>query len=141
MNTRSVKSESPEDRLREHPKERLAAPVQMLTLAESVAKLRAEPHAPVAGHRQVALVRRGPVTIILFVFEADGVLKEHKTDGEVIVQVLRGRLAVTVDDEAFQLAEGELIAIAPGRPHAVHALGESEMLLTICQVAAGSGTH
>lgn len=139
MRPTSERPENTEDRLREHPKERLAASMQMINLAEAVAALRAEPHAPVAGHRQVALVRRGPVSIILFVFEADGILKEHSTDGEVIVQVLSGRLAVTVGQEAFQLAAGELIAIAPGRPHAVHALGVSEMLLTLCQVPAARG--
>ncbi|MEX2181612.1 MAG: cupin domain-containing protein [Gemmatimonadaceae bacterium] len=124
---------STDDRLRTHPKERLAAPMQRIALAEAAAQLRAEPHAPVAGHRQVALVRRGPVGLILFVFEKDGHLKEHRTEGEVTIHVLSGRLSVTVGDEEMQLGPGELVSLAPGQAHSVRALEVSEMLLSVCQ--------
>lgn len=126
---------SNEDRLREHPGERLAGPVQKVGLAEAIARLRAEPHAATSGHRQVALVRRGPVSLILFLFETDGFLKEHRTEGEVTIHVLSGWLEVTVDGERTELAAGELLSLAPGRPHGLRALAPSEMLLTVCLVA------
>lgn len=125
---------STEDRLRTHPKERLAAPVQRIELNGALERLRAEPHAAVAGHRQVALVRRGPVSLILFDFEPGGYLKEHRTEGEVTIHVLSGRLAVTVGAEVTSVGAGELIALAPGQEHAVRALEASEMLLTVCRV-------
>jgi quercetin dioxygenase-like cupin family protein len=125
---------STEDRLRTHPKDRLAAPVQRIDLNAAAQRLRAEAHPSVAGHRQVALVRRGPVSLILFLFEADGFLKEHRTDSEVTIQVLAGRLAVTAADELMHVGPGELIALAPGQTHSVRALEASEMLLTVCQV-------
>lgn len=128
-----------DDRLREHPAERLAGPFQKVVLADALAQLRDEPHAATAGHRQVALVRRGPVTLILFQFATDGFLKEHSTDGEVTIHVLAGQLEVSVDDEAVPVAAGELLSLAPGRPHAVRAHTPSEMLLTICQVPAEAG--
>jgi quercetin dioxygenase-like cupin family protein len=122
-----------DDRLRTHPKDRLAAPVQTLDLAGAAAQLRAEPHAAVAGHRQVALVRRGPLAVILFAFEPDGALKEHVTDGDVLIQVLRGRLAVDAAGETITLGAGGIVALAPGERHAVRALEASEMLLTIAR--------
>jgi quercetin dioxygenase-like cupin family protein len=128
-----------DDRLREHPAERLAGPFQKVVLADALAQLRDEPHAATAGHRQVALVRRGPVALILFWFQTDGFLKEHRTDGEVTIHVLAGQLEVTVDGEAVPLATGELLSLAPGLPHAVRAVAPSQMLLTICrEVAAGA---
>lgn len=102
-----------EDRLRTHPTERLAASVQRVDLAESAAALRAEAHASVAGHRQLAIVRHGTVSMILFAFEAGGHLKEHQTDGEVIIQVLSGRLLVSVAAEEITLAAGALHRAAP----------------------------
>lgn len=123
-----------EDRLRPHPKDRLASPVQRISFVDAAATLRAEPHAAVSGHRQVALVRHGPVTVILFVFERDGALKEHQTEGEVTIQVLAGRLAVSVGEERLDLGPGELVSLAPGQRHAVRALEPSEMLLTVCLV-------
>lgn len=129
---------APDDRLRTHPRDRLAAPVQRIDLAAAAATLRAEAHASVSGHRQLALVRHGPLSMILFAFEKDGRLKEHQADGEVVIQVLRGQLSVEVAGEAIALRAGSLVALAPGQRHAVHALEESEMLLSIARLPAAS---
>jgi quercetin dioxygenase-like cupin family protein len=120
-----------EDRLRQHPKDRLASPVQLVDLGQAAARLRSESHSPVAGHRQLTLVRHGPVTLILFVFEANGFIKEHRAEGEVIVHVLDGGLRVTADYDVHQLGPGALLAIAPGLAHSVLAEKPTEMLLTI----------
>ena len=122
-----------DDRLRQPPKERLSAPVQLFDLNAATAKLRAEQHAAVSGHRQVVMVRRGPVSIILFAFDADGSMKEHKADGEVTIHVLNGTLNVTVDDVAHSLSGGMIMSMAPGELHSLHAPRPCEMLLTICR--------
>lgn len=121
----------PTDRLRIHPEDRLASPVQAMDLAAAARALRGEPHAPIAGHRQIAVFRRGPVTVLLFVFEPEGFLKEHRTSGVVTIQVLGGRLQVSADEETHELGPGGLLALAPGIPHTVRALAASEMLLTV----------
>lgn len=122
-----------DDRLRAPARERLAGLVQHVNLSETAATLRGEPHAAVSGHRQVAVVRHGPLSLILFAFDADGFIKEHRTEGEVTIQVLRGRIAITVDGDEFVLGGGELLSLAPGQPHAVRALEVSDMLLSICR--------
>jgi quercetin dioxygenase-like cupin family protein len=122
-----------EERLREHPKERLAGPVQRIDLREAATRLRAEPHAAVAGHRQVALVRRGPVSLILFLFEPGSVLREHRADGEVTIHVLSGVLEVTAAGEASRVEAGQVVSLAPGQAHSVLALEATEMLLTVCR--------
>ena len=119
------------ERLRPHPEDRLASPVQVVDLAAAAAELRAEPHAPVAGHRQIAVVRHGPVTIIQFVFDEGGLLKQHRADGVVTIHVLGGRLKVIVDDEAREVGRDEIMALAPGVLHSVLALAPSDMLLTV----------
>lgn len=123
-------------RLRTHPKDRLAEPVRKIDLAEAAAALRAESHAPVAGHRQIVLVRRGPVSLILFAFEADGFLKEHRAGGEVVIQTLRGRLEVTAGEDVIALDSGQALSLAPGQVHSVRALEASDMLLTVCRAPA-----
>ena len=127
---------TPDERLRPPSPERLAVPVQRFDLTAAAVQLRAEAPASVAGHRQVALVRRGPLTVILFAFDADGVIKEHSAAGEVTIQVLAGRLEVTVDGEALSLGRGELVVLAPRQLHTVRATESSDMLLTICRTPA-----
>ena len=119
------------ERLRPHPEDRLASPVQVVDLAAAAAELRAEPHAPVAGHRQIAVVRHGPVTIIQFVFDEGGLVKEHSAEGVVTIQVLSGLLQVVVEDEAREVGPDELMALAPGVSYSVLALAPSDMLLTV----------
>lgn len=119
------------DRLRPHPEDRLAAPVQFIDLPEVAAALRREPHDPVAGHRQIAVVRHGPVTLVSFVFEPNGILKEHKAEGVITILSLSGHLRVVAEDEAYDLTAGRLLALAPNIPHTVMAVTASEMLLTV----------
>lgn len=127
------------DRLREHPRERLAAAVRKINVGEEAARLRAEPHPRVAGHRQVVLVRRGPIAVVLFVFETDGFLREHRTEGEVVIQVIAGSLQIAVAGDDIELGPGEILSLAPGEPHAVRARRDSEMLLTVCRAGPGQG--
>jgi quercetin dioxygenase-like cupin family protein len=83
------------------------------------------------GHRQIAVFRHGPVTLVEVVFEAGGLMKEHKAEGVVTIHVLSGNLVVVAEDEAHELSAGQLVALAPGIPHTVRALAPSEMLLTV----------
>jgi quercetin dioxygenase-like cupin family protein len=124
------------ERLRQHPEDRLASPVQVVDLAAAAAGLKAEAHASVSGHRQIAVVRHGPVTIIQFVFDEGGLLKEHRAEGVVTIHVLSGRLQVVVDEESRAVGAGELMALAPGVPHSLLALAPSEMLLTVHRLPA-----
>lgn len=126
-------------RLRPHPEDRFAAPVQQFDLPATLAALRLEPHHAVAGHRQIAIFRRGPVTVLAFDFEPRGCLKEHRADGVVIIQALSGQLRVTTGDASHDLPEGHLVALEPGVLHSVHALTASSMLLTVCK-GPGSGS-
>ena len=127
---------TPDERLRPQSHERSVESIQQFDLAAVTARLRAEAQASVAGHRQAVLVRRGPLTVILFAFEADGCIKEHHTDGAVTIHVLAGRLEVTVDGAVLPLGRGELVTLAPKQAHAVRATEAAEMLLTVCRLPA-----
>ena len=119
------------ERLREHPADRLASPVQVVDLAAAAGRLRDEAHAPVGGHRQIAVVRDEGLTVILFLFEANGQLKEHRAEGSVTIQVLQGTLVVGAEGERHELGQGRMLALAPGTMHSVQAPAAATMLLTV----------
>ena len=108
----------------------------MVDLATTATQLAAEPHDSIGGHRQIAVFRHGPVTVLLFSFQPDGLLKEHQTDGVVTILSLAGRLAITAQDKVIELAPGQLLALAPGVAHSVRALDASRMLLTVHQTGS-----
>ena len=76
------------------------------------------------------------MTTALFSFERFTGLPEHKVNGVVNIQVLRGKLRVTAGDQNYELSAGNLLILAPGVPHTVAAEQESEMLLTVHLLSA-----
>lgn len=117
-------------RLRAHPQERFSPTSQAFDLDEAAAKLRAEPHDSVEGHRQVALYRHGPVTLLLFLLEPDGSL-EYEAPGLVTIHVLKGELEIDVEGAAHPLKAGQLLTIDAGTSHTLVASGAAEILVTV----------
>jgi quercetin dioxygenase-like cupin family protein len=120
-----------DDRLRKPPAERFAGEEHHIDLTAALASLRREPHAAVAGHRQITVSHHGPVRLVLFAFDAGGRLPEHSTLGFVTIHVLRGALRVTTPQRSYDLGAGSLLALDPGIPHDVEATTESDMLLGV----------
>ena len=119
------------ERLRPHPQERFAPSSLQFNLREWAAKLRAEPHDAIDGHRQMAIYRHGPVTLLLFAFDRGGELREHQVDGVVTIHVLSGRLTVDAGEVHANLNAGELITLAPGLPHTAKATEGAEAIVTV----------
>jgi quercetin dioxygenase-like cupin family protein len=57
-------------------------------------------------------------------------LAEHENPGEATVQVLAGRIRLTAGEAAWEGRSGDLLVV-PGARHAVHALEDSAILLTV----------
>jgi quercetin dioxygenase-like cupin family protein len=119
------------DRLRQHPRQRFAAPQHPFDLEAVAAKLRQEVQSGQAGHRQETLYKHGPMSVALFLFGKLTRLAAHRTKGVVIIQVIKGHLRVTADAQPHDLHAGGLLVLAPGVEHDVVARQESEMLLTV----------
>lgn len=121
-----------DERLRPHPSTRLPGPVVSLDFPELARALRAEPHPAKGGHRQAGLIHRGPLRLLLFTFEPGGRLPQHQAPGHVVIHCLDGELQVEAAASHHRLGAGEAIALDPEVPHAVEAVTESAMLLTVC---------
>lgn len=121
-----------DDRLRTHPEERFDSPHHKFDLKEITATLLAEPVAGKHGHRQEALYKYGPVTVALFHFDQGAGLNEHVAKGVVTVHVLEGQLKMTAEGTTHELSAGQLLVMAPGVKHDLHAVVPTQMLLTVC---------
>lgn len=119
-----------EERLRPRPASRMAGAEHTLDLRAELQALRAEPRST-DGHRQIALIHRGPVRLVLYAFEAGGRIPQHHAPGWVTIHVLRGTLRVEAPDREHVLTEGQLLLLAPNVPHDVDATTESDMLLGV----------
>jgi quercetin dioxygenase-like cupin family protein len=120
-----------DDRLRPPPSAREAGPELNLDLGATLRTLRAEPHPPTQGHRQISIAHRGPLRLVLFAFDAGGHLPQHRAPGLVTILTLRGRLRVRTPRTVHELDAGEAVLLDPDIPHDVEAPVESDMLLAV----------
>jgi len=118
-------------RLRRPPAERFAGPEHVFNLPAMASTLGREDHPAADGHRQITLFHEGDLALVLFDFEAGGVLAGHEADGFVTIHTLAGELEVSTPEAIHQLPAGSLLVLAPGVRHDVNARVASQMLLTV----------
>jgi quercetin dioxygenase-like cupin family protein len=103
--------------------------IELTALAEDhLAKAR-DSHAGRAAHT----VYGGPGHALrqtLIALAAGHELAEHDSPGEATLQVLVGRVRLTVGDQTWEGAPGDFLAIPPAR-HALAALEDAAVLLTV----------
>ncbi len=84
------------------------------------------------GDRNGKTLVKGPnLHVTLTALKAGACLCPHQTPGAVTIQMLRGRLDVSVRGEHVDMMAGDLLALDAGVQHSLHALDESAFLLTI----------
>ena len=122
---------TPDVRRRIRPSDRFAGTEHALDVRAALDALRAEAATGATGHQQITLLHQGPVRLVLFAFAAGGRMPEHSAPGWVTIQVVRGALRVRTPDALHNLAEGQILALAPNVPHDVDATAEADMLLGV----------
>ena len=122
---------TPAERLRPPPSVRERGSIVELDLAAAARALREEPHPSRNGHRQIGLVHRGGLRMVLFAFEPGGTLPDHRAPGLVVIHALTGRLSVRTPEGRHELRAGDALLLDPDVPHSIDAAEASDMLLTI----------
>lgn len=78
-----------------------------------------------------AVAKTDNIEIIRLVLPAGKHIPTHSTPGQIIVQCLEGRVGFSALGEERELQAGRLLYLPPGEPHAVKALEDSSLLVTI----------
>ena len=69
--------------------------------------------------------------VTVFAFDTDQGLTEHTASRPAVIEMLRGRLEVTVDGETYDATPGFWLRMEAGAPHALLAKEPSVMVLTL----------
>ncbi len=77
------------------------------------------------------LLRTGTARVVLFGFSDGQELTEHTSTQAALVQVISGECEFTLEGQPHPLKAGDFLYMPPGAPHAVKALGQFSMLLTL----------
>jgi len=77
------------------------------------------------------LAQNKQLSLTLFAFAKGEGLSTHSSTGDAMVQVLDGLGQFTIAERTHQLSAGECIVLPANIPHAVDALEDFKMLLTV----------
>lgn len=79
-------------------------------------------------------VKTDSLEVVRLVMRAGKVYEGHKVPGEITIQCLEGRCTITAAGVTRDFEPGHLMYLAGGEEHAVHALQDTSLLLTILLV-------
>lgn len=109
----------------------LTAQLMDFNLPREMAQLREEEAWLRTGRNSKTLVKQPDFRIVLMAFEAGAHLKEHSTDARISIYALTGHVKLQVLEQTVDLPQGQLLVLDRGVAHALEALEESTILLTI----------
>lgn len=115
----------------ERPPQRLNLPMRSFDLPHEVEQLRQEATYRAGDRNARTLVKEDRLRVVLTVIRSGAQIKEHKTDGTVLIATLDGRIQVRTAGDLFDLPAGNVVMLEGGVLHDVESLEESAFLLTI----------
>ena len=77
------------------------------------------------------IVNQKTGTVTLFAFDAGEALSEHTAPYDALAHALDGEAEITIVGQPFHLSAGEMIIMPANQPHAVKAVKNFKMMLTM----------
>jgi quercetin dioxygenase-like cupin family protein len=77
------------------------------------------------------IIKKETGNVTLFAFDKGEGLSEHTAPFDALVQVLDGTTEITIGGQSYVLSKGESVVMPAGIPHALKAVEQLKMLLTM----------
>lgn len=82
-----------------------------------------------------SLIKSRMLQLMRVVLRAGEQLNEHHVRGEITLHCLEGRVRVDTPGHRIALSAGQLVLLPAAEPHAVHALSDTSLLVTVSLAA------
>jgi quercetin dioxygenase-like cupin family protein len=77
------------------------------------------------------IIDKNTGTVTLFAFDKGQGLSEHTAPFDALVQVIDGEVEIIISGKPFHVKQGEIIIMPAHQPHALKAVSNFKMLLTM----------
>lgn len=124
----------------ERPARQVAGAALAFDLAKEGEQLRQEVGRQQRGHDAKTLVKEQGLRLVLLSLQSGATLDEHQAPGPVAIHVLSGEVQVLRADQTVPLQGGQVLVLEASVRHAVAALKDSEVLLTLAGATYGGPT-
>ena len=100
-------------------------------LAMQIADLRQDERYARSGRLGRTLVKAGPLRLTLTVIAEGAQIGTHHAASPMTLQPIEGALSYRLDEDEFELRQGEVLFFGPGHAQDIRALEDTALLLTI----------
>ena len=100
-------------------------------LSDQLERLRVEAGLAPHGRSSSTVTLESGAKFVLMAFRAGAELKRHFVPGAISIVLLEGRVMFTAQEQQVVLEPHDLLTLSPRVPHAVNALEDSAVLLTV----------
>jgi len=80
-----------------------------------------------------AFVQNEALSLTLFAFDQGEGLNTHAMSGDAVVQVIDGKVSLTIEDKEVVAESGEIVVVPAYVPHSLKAVKPFKMLLTLVE--------
>lgn len=87
--------------------------------------------AQLAEAKSAALYKSEHLEVMRVILPAGKSVPPHQIQGEVTIQCLEGRVEIDIPDSMLPMFAGSLVCLAGGVPHALTAMEDSSLLVTM----------
>jgi quercetin dioxygenase-like cupin family protein len=82
-------------------------------------------------HTAVTLLKQPLIRAVLMVMRSGSKIPEHTANGDLTLQVLKGKIRFRVDQKEIRMSQGQLLTVGGNLPHDLEADEDAELILTI----------
>ena len=84
----------------------------------------------------ITVFKTNGLRIVLIALHKDAEMTKHTANGIISIQVLKGKILFTTEEQSVELGSGQMLALHEGVGHSVLAKEESIFLLTLTTTMA-----
>lgn len=111
----------------------LFAPLVEMNLTELISQIKSEVSWSEKDHNSITIYKSDSLRIVLMGFHEGAILKPHKANGVISLQVVDGSIEFSAKDKTVTIEKNQMIALDEGIMHHLTALSETFVLLTLAK--------
>ncbi len=109
----------------------LNAPFVELNLHQFIQQIKSETTWAESDRNSITIFKSDTMRMVLIGLHENAELPSHKANGVLSIQILEGKMALTVEQKSIEITKGQIIALGENIIHGVKALSECFFLLTL----------
>ncbi|MCO6464621.1 MAG: cupin domain-containing protein [Saprospiraceae bacterium] len=113
----------------------LNAPLVEMDLNRFIDQIKSESAWKEGDHNSITIFKSDAMRIVVIGLHKGAILKTHKTNSNISVQVLQGAISFSTAEQSVDLNPGQMVTLHARIPHSVLAREESFFLLTFATTA------